>query len=605
MTRTSLHRVFAAPIFLLWLLLLNGCAGHRLITSEAPVASATAGGDENRTLLYECIYHFTPGGALTIRRHTIVRVGSSGTEDLLDVYDGSGEKLTAFEARIVHADRSVEWYGKGDLGNHALSNKRTLADQSLRYVYVERLPRSGDLIEMAYEHNLAFPGFGAWFSTRWAGPSPVAVRCVFELPYPDTLLYRVLNDSLAPRVTRKGDITEYAFAWNSPAARNRRSVYAKTNDEPAVMAVDPARGPATWKALGDWYLGLIEDRFLPDDRLTAEAKRVTQSASTDLEKMSAIAAFCQAKIRYEQVYVTHGEFIPNRAPSVLEKRYGDCKDYSCLIVSMARAVGLDAHPVLCWRGRGYDVCEDLPVDQFNHMIAHFRSRGRDYWYDGTNQGGTPGTTTDDLVNARGLILERGNSRMALIPESEENLLSVEGKLRVRGASLDGELRVRLTGQYAVGIQFLARWENDANMRSYLAAWLKQELADRLTVTALSWKSIGGAFDIHTVCSIPNSLVTLDGTSYLRFDRVFDNLLPSEDPAASGDASYEYPRYARVSLALEVPGLVAEGATGPFHWDVKYTLPPGPFTPLERSAFPGELRAVRSRFEQTYKFSGKD
>jgi transglutaminase-like putative cysteine protease len=604
LTKTSLHCVFAALPGLLSLLLLNGCAGHRLLTTEPPAASATAGGEENRTLLYERIHRFTTDGALTIRTHTIVRVGSSGTEDLLDVFDNSVEKLTAFEARIIHADRSVDWYGKGDLGNYSLSNRRTIAEQSLRFVYIDRPPRSGDLIEIAYEHDLALPGLGTWFSTRWAGGSPVTVRCVFELPFPDTLLYRVLNDSLAPGVTRKDNVTEYAFTWNSPAAQKRRSVYAKSNDEPAVIAVDPARGPATWKALGDWYLDLMQDRFIPDEGVTAEARRVTQAAATDVEKMKAIAEFCQSKVRYEQVYLPRGEFIPNPAPRVLAKRFGDCKDYSCLIVSMARAVGLDAHPALCHRGRMFDVCEDLPVDQFNHMIAHYRSGGRDFWYDGTNQSGTPGTTTDDMVNARVLILEKGNSRMARIPESEENLFSVGGTLHAKGSSLAGQLDLTLAGQYAVLFQYYAKWENDGNMRSLLVSWLKRELADRLTVTGLSWTSAGGTFEIHAAGEIPNSVVTIDGTAYLRFDRVFDNLLPPDEPGAFSGIPFEYPRYARVAIGLDIPEFNGEGGKAPFHWEFRYAVAPGPFSPEERAAFPGSLHDVRTKFGQTFKFPGK-
>jgi hypothetical protein len=601
----SISPIIIARTGVLCGLLFCGCAGHRLLTAEPPVASATAGGEENRTLLYECTYVFSPTGALTIRTHRIERVGSNGMEKPLTVYDGSMEKLTAFEARVVHSDKSLEWYDRGDLGNHSLVTGRAIADASLRYVYMKKTPRPGDLVEMAYEHDFTLPGLGTLFTFGESGAPPLTVRCVYEVPAPDILLYRVLNDSLVPQVTRKEDVTEYAFTWNSPGERTQRSLFSKSNDEPAVIAVDPQRGPATWKAFGDWYIDLIADRLIPDERITAEAKRVTQSATTDVEKMNAIAEYCQSNVRYEQVYLPRGEFIPNEAPRVLAKKFGDCKDYSCLIVSMARAIGLDAHPALCWRGRGYEVNEDLPVAQFNHMIAHFRSGGKDYWYDGTNLSGTPGITTDDLVNARALVVERGNSRMALIPESEENLFAVAGTLHARGTSLAGDLDIRLRGQYAVLFQFLAKWENEGNMRSYLASWLKHEIADRLTISALSWRSSGGTFEIQTICNIPNSLIAIDRTTYLRFDKVFDNLLPSEEPGAFRGAPYEYPRYARVAIGLDVPELTAEGGTGPFHYDLKYTLPPGPFSSEERAAFPGELRAVRARLEQTFKFPRKD
>jgi hypothetical protein len=604
-TKTSINPIIVALTGSLYALLLNGCAGHRLLTSEPPTAHATPGGEENRTVLFERVFHFTPSGALTARTHTIVRVGSSGTEEVLDVVDGSVERLTAFEARVMHAGGSLEWYGRGDLGNYSLSNSRVIADVSLRFVLLKRAPRPGDLIEMAYEHDLALPGLGVLFTVGESGTSSDSVHCVFEVPVADTLLYRVLNDSLTLRVTRNGDVTEYAFTWAFSAKPRDRGVFSKSNDEPGVIAIDPARGPATWRAFGDWYIDLIGDRLRPDDRITAEAKRVTQSSASDVEKMNAIADYCQSTLRYEQVYLARGEFIPNGAPAVLAKRFGDCKDYTCLIVSMARALGLDAHPALCHRGRQFEVCEELPVSQFNHMVAHFRSAGKDYWYDGTNQSGIPGMTADDLVNTRALIVEKGNSRMSLIPESEVNLFSVQGTLHARDASLAGDLKIRLAGQYAVGLQFLSKAVNEGNMRSALVAWLKEGLADRLTVTRLRWKSTGGVFDIEATCDIPNSLVKIDRTTYVRFDKVFDNLLPSEEPGGIHGTPYEYPRYARVAIGLDVPELAAEDRTGSFHWDLKYTLPPGPFSPEERIAFPRQLHAVQARFAQTFKFPGKD
>ena len=603
MTTKSLYAILIPLAALLSGPALTGCAGHRLLTSEPPAAFATAGDEANHTLLFERVYSFTPTGALTMRTHTIVRVGSHGTEELLDVFDGSVEKLTAFEARVVHADGSLEWYGRGDLGSHSLTTSRLIAEQSLRFVRVKQVPRPGDLIEVACEHDLVLPRLGISFATGESGSSPSSVKCTFEVPAPDTLLYRVLNDSLAPRISRRGDVTEYEFTWASPAAPERRSVFAKSNDDPRVIAIDPARGPASWKAFGDWYIDLIGDRLSPDDRITSEAKRITRPGMSDVEQMNAIAEYCQSAVRYEQVYLARGEFIPNPAPAVLAKKFGDCKDYTCLIVSMARALGLDAHPALCYRGRSFEVCEALPVSQFNHMIAHFRSGGKDYWYDGTNQAGAPGVTADDLVNARALIVEKGNSRIASIPESEENLFSVGGTLHPRGVSLSGNLTIRLAGQYAVGFQLLAASVNEGKMQSALDQWLRDELADRLSVTRLRWSSAGGVFEIEASCDIPNSLVQIDRTTYVQFDKVFDNLLPAEEPGRLRGAPYQYPGYPRVAIGLDIPELST--GDGPFRWAMNYTLPPGPFTPGTRDAFLADLRTVRARLGQTFKFPRKD
>jgi len=332
------------------------------------------------------------------------------------------------------------------------------------------------------------------------------------------------------------------------------------------------------------------------------ARRITRDAMSDVEKMNAIARYCQTAVRYEISFVEQGEWIPDYASAVFQKKYGDCKGYSCLMVSMARTLGLDVHPALCFRGAGHRICDAIPVMQFNHLLVNLRSGGNDYWYDGTNRGGTPGVTTDDVVNAEALVIVRGASRVAVIPESGQNLLSISGTLHPRGDALSGTLTVAIASQYAAGFAIEREYLNQADMASALAKWLPKALASHMRVGSLTWRVSEGAFEINAGCELPGALVAVDSARYVRFDRVFDMLLPREEPCEFPGGTTYYPAYARVALDIIIPGLHAAGQNGPFRLTARWEIPPGPLDSASVPLFLERLHGARTALATSYKLS---
>lgn len=577
---------------------IDGCAAHRMLTGAPPVAREAANGGENRYTLFEKRYEFTHNGKLTERIHSIERVGTQGTEHGISVFDGSITTLTGFETRVVHASGAVEWYGRGDLGSYSLSNARVIGPRSERYVMFKEVPGPGEIIEAAYEYDIALPQLGVMV---WP-PDADTVRCVVVVPDPDTLLWHTMNGLGPPSVLRHTGSTDYVFAFPSRPANRRRSAYAKQNGSPALLCIDPSVGPRTWAEFGDWYADVINAQMDPDDSIAATARRVTRAEMSDVQKMNALARYCQSAVRYEEVYVERGEFIPERAPVVYARKYGDCKGYSCLLISMARALGLDAHPALCYRGTGFQVCDTLPVTQFNHMIVNYRSGGKDYWYDGTNRGGEPGVTTDDIVNARALVVARGASHLATIPESEANLFSISGTLRRHGSALAGTLTVALASQYAVGFSYEREYLNQADMTSGLASWLLKGLSSHLRVRSLAWRSSGDAFQVDVGCDIPDAIISVDSSTYVRFDRVFDRLLPPETPGEFPGGTDYYPAYARVAAEITLPDFRPSAGAGPFTWKVRWAIPPGPFDKGSLPTFLARLGDARTSLGTSYSLS---
>jgi hypothetical protein len=577
---------------LLFLCVLSGCGGSRLLTNPPPVAVRTAGNEENDIQLFERHYRIDPVGRATVRTHSILRVGSEGTERNLAVFDGSMMRLTAYEARIVHADGSRESYDIGDLGSSTLSNDRVVAERSLRHVSVRQVPHPGDLIESVSEHELALPQLGISFSPGEAGNRVLHASCVIEFPRTDTLLTLIVNDTLgtSPSITRTEVSTLYRFVWDRFRSNENRHRFARRNDAPMLFAIFPSRGPKSWEEFGDWYLGVIAGKLWPDNQITAAAKGIVNEQISDREKMFAIARYCQSSIRYEQVYLEGGEMIPNEAALIFQHRYGDCKDYSTLMVVMARVVGLNPDLVLCWRGSGNAFCSALPVNQFNHMIVHFRSGDKDFWFDGTNPPEAIGVAADDMINGTALILEPGASRLATIGESPENLLSVSGTLNVRGDDLAGKVTIRLQGQYAVSFFTTRRWANPNVMNSSLLRWIQGSVASNVTVSDLVWRVEDAAFVVDVTCMFPNALWRVGGGQYVRFDRIFNKLLPQEEPGLDPDLAFYYPGYARVKVDVTIPEFLSLAGDGEFRWEDRFVLPVGPFDELSRADFLQKYRS---------------
>lgn len=145
---------------------------------------------------------------------------------------------------------------------------------------------------------------------------------------------------------------------------------APRNMLPSVLVrfQDPAfrDGPPTgsWDALAAWVDARYQDRFLPS-RILDGSKRDTKDA------LLAIHAWMVKELTYKQVYLTPERgWIPDPGPEVVRHRYGDCKDLSCCLLSEAKGLGLEVHPVMALIGHGrIEDGEEPSYRSFDHVIS--------------------------------------------------------------------------------------------------------------------------------------------------------------------------------------------------------------------------------------------
>ena len=119
------------------------------------------------------------------------------------------------------------------------------------------------------------------------------------------------------------------------------------------------------------------------------AKELVAGAKDEHERVRRLYNWVSNNIRYVAVYVGAGGWVPHDAKSVLDNRYGDCKDHVVLLESMLAAVGIDSSPALIGTDPAFALPK-LPVSTpFDHVITYVPSL--DLYLDSTAQFAPVGT----------------------------------------------------------------------------------------------------------------------------------------------------------------------------------------------------------------------
>lgn len=159
----------------------------------------------------------------------------------------------------------------------------------------------------------------------------------------------------------------------------------------------------------EWYIG---EKLKPSKILKKKAIELTKDAKTEEEKIKAIYYFVR-QFSYDSYHTRYGHgIISNKPELILERRYGDCKDQSILIVALLRELEIDAYPALIWSGNDSNIDISFPSDYFNHQIVYVKTeKGEDLWLDPTFS-----------TLPYGVVSSSGSDRFSLVL-AEENKMS--------------------------------------------------------------------------------------------------------------------------------------------------------------------------------------
>jgi hypothetical protein len=144
---------------------------------------------------------------------------------------------------------------------------------------------------------------------------------------------------------------------------------------PPLAEIAPLLAVSTipsWRDISRWYAALAKDSSQGAPALEELARSVTAGLQTREARVRALHFWVAAQIRYVETTCAGDKagFSPAPASQTLARRYGVCRDKAQLLVTLLRAIGLEAHPALITSGIRQDVA--IPVLQFNHAIVALR-----------------------------------------------------------------------------------------------------------------------------------------------------------------------------------------------------------------------------------------
>jgi hypothetical protein len=266
---------------------------------------------------------------------------------------------------------------EANLESHIIEGSKTLT------VVLEDV-KPGDVVEYSYTRIGANPVFAGHYMVTFSTRESVPIHQFHYrilAPRDRVLLHRSSEPVPEPAVTDRGDMREYLWAARDVPPRLLDPDLPDWYDPmPTVRVTDYA----TWSAVAAWADSLfVVPAGLPP-RLAARVERIRADERSPESRVVAALRFVQDSIRYVGIEIGANSHRPFPPAMVLERGFGDCKDKVLLLVTMLRALGLDARPALVSTAYRDHVRGFLPTSgTFDHAIVRVEAGGKSFWVDPT------------------------------------------------------------------------------------------------------------------------------------------------------------------------------------------------------------------------------
>lgn len=215
---------------------------------------------------------------------------------------------------------------------------------------------------------------------------------------PGIFRYRLLWPAASAMTTR---LSKDLPATPAKVEGGYKSLDIELRDPPAIPDVDGApprynvhrtvehSDYSSWTDLSKqmWPLFETAARLEAASPLHAEAAKIAAASTDPTTRAEAALRLVQDQVRYVYVGLNGGNYIPASADETWQRRFGDCKAKTVLLMALLRELGIKAQPALVNSKGGDGTDEYLPDPElFDHVLVRASVGGRDVWLDGTRLG---------------------------------------------------------------------------------------------------------------------------------------------------------------------------------------------------------------------------
>lgn len=246
----------------------------------------------------------------------------------------------------------------------------------------------GSVIE--YRYQMRINGRSIWPSWNFQDFEPT-LKSQFTLIAPSEweVKYKIYNTELEPVINKAPSGFKSSYTWQAKQTSALQPEFGMPSVNECVVRLEIAPlGMKNWDDVAQWYYELSEPQIKAGKTVEELASALTEGVNNDEQKLKNIYEWVRDQVRYIAVQIGIGGYQPHPSEEILINRYGDCKDMTTLLCSLAREVGIEAYEVLVstWQNGKPDTSLPSPF-QFNHAIAYCPTIGdRSIWMDATEKG---------------------------------------------------------------------------------------------------------------------------------------------------------------------------------------------------------------------------
>lgn len=223
------------------------------------------------------------------------------------------------------------------------------------------------------------------------------------------------------------------------------------------VVVSYKNGPATEYVLRDvedlykWYYSFIEQatKDVNNGELKKLSDSITSGCSSEIEKVKSIYYWVQSNIKYIAFEDGMGGFIPRKPDEILHKRYGDCKDKSCILFTLLKLSGIESY--FTWIGTNdipYTYQQVATPSADNHMIITYKNNGNYYFLDGTSSNLPLGIPSSFIQGKEALIaIDKDTYEIQTVPvlTAEKNLICDSISIQMKDKQIAGSGTLSFSG----------------------------------------------------------------------------------------------------------------------------------------------------------------
>lgn len=237
----------------------------------------------------------------------------------------------------------------------------------------------------------------------------------------------------------------------------------------------------SWREIDERFAGFVASAITGDEAVREHADSLVAGRESQREKLEAIHQFVAREVRY--VGLGHGAHavVPHPTGLTLQRRYGDCKDKTALLLEMLASQHIDAVPALVATGRRDAAKILVPTARyFDHLAACGElDDGTPYCADATDAYSGLSSVSYAIQGAVHLPLGVGAERVYELPEDRHRWRMHE-RLDMRLAA-DGSLvehaERRYEGPYAASLRSSLAGLGAEEREKWALDWYHETMSD--------------------------------------------------------------------------------------------------------------------------------